>query len=88
MSVVICGNLLFQGQFAPVKGSYSPEFRDLIMDMLQKEPEGRPSANEIMYQRLPLVRMISIGYSFVCIFVCLFVCLFIYSTGLPPCSLL
>ncbi|XP_041376669.1 uncharacterized protein LOC121389122 [Gigantopelta aegis] len=48
-------NKIMKGQFAPVKGSYSAEFRDLIMDMLQKEAEDRPAANEIMYQRLPVL---------------------------------
>ena len=44
--------LVFQGQFAPVKGNYSAEFRDLVSDMLQRDPDLRPSANDIMYHRL------------------------------------
>ncbi|CAH1787997.1 unnamed protein product [Owenia fusiformis] len=46
-------NKIMKGQFAPVKGNYSPEFKMLIRDMLQREPEYRPTASELMYQRLP-----------------------------------
>ncbi|XP_064645421.1 uncharacterized protein LOC135498855 isoform X1 [Lineus longissimus] len=42
-----------KGQFAPVKGNYSEDFKNLIKDMLEREPEYRPSANELMYRRLP-----------------------------------
>ena len=44
--------LFFQGQFAPIKGNYSTEFRNLVSDMLQRDPDLRPSANDIMYHRL------------------------------------
>ena len=53
--------LFFQGQFAPVKGNYSSEFKNLIRDMLQREPEYRPSANELMYQKLPEVSIASVA---------------------------
>ncbi|XP_066264089.1 uncharacterized protein [Branchiostoma lanceolatum] len=46
-------NKIMNGQFAPVKGNYSHEFKDLIQDMLQREPQYRPSANELLYHRLP-----------------------------------
>ncbi|XP_077996626.1 uncharacterized protein LOC144449943 isoform X2 [Glandiceps talaboti] len=46
-------NKIMKGQFTPVKGNYTVEFRALIRDMLQREPEYRPSANELMYARLP-----------------------------------
>ncbi|XP_048236777.1 uncharacterized protein LOC124117551 isoform X2 [Haliotis rufescens] len=46
-------NKIMKGQFAPVKGNYSQGFKDLIMDMLSKEPEERPCANDIMYQHVP-----------------------------------
>ncbi|XP_070545873.1 uncharacterized protein [Ptychodera flava] len=46
-------NKIMKGQFTPVKGNYSPGFKALIRDMLQREPEYRPSANELMYARLP-----------------------------------
>uniref|UniRef100_K1QS00 non-specific serine/threonine protein kinase n=1 Tax=Magallana gigas TaxID=29159 RepID=K1QS00_MAGGI len=46
-------NKIMKGQFAPVKGNYSEEFKSLIMDMLKQDPDERPSANEIMYTRLP-----------------------------------
>ncbi|XP_077861662.1 serine/threonine-protein kinase Nek8-like, partial [Saccoglossus kowalevskii] len=45
-------NKIMKGQFTPVKGSYSVEFKALVRDMLQREPEYRPSANELMYARL------------------------------------
>ncbi len=48
--------ILLQGQFAPVKGSYSQEFKHIIRDMLQREPEYRPSASELWHNRLPEVR--------------------------------
>ena len=44
-----------QGQFAPVKGNYSEEFKTLIMDMLRQEPESRPSAVDLCNTRLPQV---------------------------------
>ncbi|XP_064645012.1 serine/threonine-protein kinase Nek8-like isoform X2 [Lineus longissimus] len=46
-------NKIMKGQFAPVKGNYSEDFKNLIKDMLEHEPEYRPSANELMYRRLP-----------------------------------
>ncbi|XP_064595853.1 serine/threonine-protein kinase Nek9-like [Liolophura sinensis] len=46
-------NKIMKGQFAPVKGNYSQELKQLIADMLLQKPEDRPSANEILYQRLP-----------------------------------
>lgn len=50
-----------QGQFAPVKGAYSQEFKNLIMDMLQREPEYRPSAAEVWNQRLSEVSAINVS---------------------------
>ena len=44
-----------QGQFAPVKGNYSQEFKDLIMKMLNQDPAERPSAHQLMYIDLPTV---------------------------------
>ncbi|KAL3886394.1 hypothetical protein ACJMK2_026392 [Sinanodonta woodiana] len=48
-------NKIMKGQFAPVKGNYSQEFKDLIMDMLKQNPDERPSATELLYTRLPLL---------------------------------
>ncbi|XP_071942036.1 uncharacterized protein [Antedon mediterranea] len=48
-------NKIMKGQFTPVKGNYSQEFKTLIQDMLQREPEYRPSANELMLARLPIL---------------------------------
>ena len=46
-------NKIMKGQFAPIKSSYSQSFRVLIRDMLQRDPQYRPSAHEILYMRLP-----------------------------------
>ncbi|XP_013390784.1 uncharacterized protein LOC106159131 [Lingula anatina] len=46
-------NKIMKGQFAPVKGNYSPEFKAVIRDMLEKEPQYRPSAYELMYKKIP-----------------------------------
>ncbi|VDI36377.1 NIMA (never in mitosis gene a)-related kinase [Mytilus galloprovincialis] len=50
--VIVCFKNL-QGQFAPVKGNYSQELKDLIMDMLKQDPDLRPSACEILNIRIP-----------------------------------
>ncbi|CAD5119050.1 DgyrCDS7699 [Dimorphilus gyrociliatus] len=46
-------NKIMKGKFEPVKGSYSNEFKTLISDMLQKEPEFRPTALELHKKRVP-----------------------------------
>ncbi len=46
-------NKIMKGQFAPVRGNYSQEFKKLVMEMLQREPQYRPSALEIWNTRLP-----------------------------------
>ncbi|XP_067874142.1 uncharacterized protein [Heterodontus francisci] len=46
-------NKIMKGQFAPITNNYSAEFKALVMDMLQKEPQYRPSAHELLYLRLP-----------------------------------
>eukprot|EP00118_Oscarella_pearsei_P007211 m.34505 g.34505 ORF g.34505 m.34505 type:complete len:1380 (+) comp31989_c0_seq3:167-4306(+) len=48
-------NKIMKGQFAPVKSSYSESFRRLIQDMLQRNPEARPSAQALVNTRLPLL---------------------------------
>lgn len=53
--MVIVFFLNLQGQFAPVKGNYSQELKDLIMDMLKQDPDLRPSACEILNIRIPEV---------------------------------
>ena len=30
-----------RGQFAPIRGDYSPQFKQLVRDLLQKDPEFR-----------------------------------------------
>ncbi|KAG1706199.1 Serine/threonine-protein kinase Nek9 [Nymphon striatum] len=46
-------NKIMKGQFAPVKGNYSPHFKKLVRDLLQKDPEFRPTSRELMLARLP-----------------------------------
>ncbi|CAI8018778.1 Serine/threonine-protein kinase Nek8 [Geodia barretti] len=41
--------------FAPVKGDYSDYLKQLITEMLSKNPEDRPSAKEIFTTSLPLL---------------------------------
>jgi len=41
--------------FAPVKGNYSEEFKSLVMDMLQRDPDSRPSAADLCQIKLPPV---------------------------------
>ncbi|XP_078283301.1 uncharacterized protein LOC144608926 [Rhinoraja longicauda] len=46
-------NKIMKGQFAPITDNYSAEFKALVLDMLQKETQYRPSAHELLYSRLP-----------------------------------
>lgn len=46
-------NKIVKGQFAPVRGNYSHGFKKLIQDLLQRDPEYRPTANELLNSRLP-----------------------------------
>ncbi|GFO11680.1 serine/threonine-protein kinase nek8 [Plakobranchus ocellatus] len=46
-------NKIVKAQFPPIKANYSDGLKDLIKDMLKKNPEERPEANYIMYHRLP-----------------------------------
>ena len=41
------------GQFAPIRGPYSPEFKQIVRDLLQKDPEFRPTAADILLKRMP-----------------------------------
>ena len=34
-------NKIMRGQFAPIRGDYSPLFKQLVRDLLQKDPEFR-----------------------------------------------
>nr|XP_053652731.1 serine/threonine-protein kinase Nek8-like [Cherax quadricarinatus] len=40
-------NKIMKGQFAPIKGNYSPGFKQLVRDLLQRDPEFRPTAAEL-----------------------------------------
>ncbi|KAJ9591396.1 hypothetical protein L9F63_002002, partial [Diploptera punctata] len=42
-----------KGHFQPVPGGYSPGFRQLIHDLLQRDPVFRPTAAEILDSKLP-----------------------------------
>ncbi|XP_007907859.1 serine/threonine-protein kinase Nek8-like [Callorhinchus milii] len=46
-------NKIMKGQFAPITDRYSPELKALVTDMLQKEPQYRPAAHELLYVRIP-----------------------------------
>uniref|UniRef100_A0A2C9JNN1 non-specific serine/threonine protein kinase n=1 Tax=Biomphalaria glabrata TaxID=6526 RepID=A0A2C9JNN1_BIOGL len=46
-------NKIMKGQFAPLKGNYSEEFKELVLAMLKKNPDERPEAQAIMYNILP-----------------------------------
>ena len=48
-------NKIMKGQFAPIRGNYSPGFRQLVRDLLQRDPDFRPSAAEALYDRLPVL---------------------------------
>jgi len=45
--LIVISNSSSQGQFAPIKGNYSPGFRQLVRDLLQRDPEFRPTAAEV-----------------------------------------
>lgn len=49
---------MWQGQFTPIKGNYSTEFRELVSLMLQHDHDLRPSAYDILYTHLPQVNLI------------------------------
>ncbi|XP_040565280.1 serine/threonine-protein kinase Nek8 [Lepeophtheirus salmonis] len=46
-------NKIVRGQFAPIKGDYSPLFKQLVRDLLQRDPDFRPTASHVMLVRLP-----------------------------------
>ncbi|XP_029199657.2 uncharacterized protein LOC114964483 isoform X1 [Acropora millepora] len=46
-------NKIMKGQFAPIRGNYSPEFRLLVADILQKDPDHRPDVDELLHERIP-----------------------------------
>nr|CAD7412944.1 unnamed protein product [Timema poppensis] len=46
-------NKIMKGQFQPIPLGYSQGFRQLVHDLLQKEPIFRPTAAEILESRLP-----------------------------------
>ncbi|XP_030856391.1 uncharacterized protein LOC100892600 isoform X3 [Strongylocentrotus purpuratus] len=48
-------NKIMKGQFTPVKGNFSQEFKSLVQDMLQREPEYRPSANALDFNHIPVL---------------------------------
>ncbi|XP_023209430.1 uncharacterized protein LOC111612447 [Centruroides sculpturatus] len=46
-------NKIVKGQFAPVRGNYSLGFKKLIQELLQRDPEYRPTAKELLNARIP-----------------------------------
>lgn len=49
-------NKIVRGQYPPIRGDYSPRYKHLIRDLLQKDPEFRPTASEVLLQRLPEIQ--------------------------------
>lgn len=41
-------NKIIKGQFAPIRGNYSQEFKGLVRDCLQIEPQYRPNASDLV----------------------------------------
>ncbi|XP_028402383.1 uncharacterized protein LOC114525324 [Dendronephthya gigantea] len=41
-------NKIVKGQFAPIRGNYSQDFKALVRDCLQIEPQYRPDASELV----------------------------------------
>ena len=41
------------GQFAPIRGPYSPAFKQLVRDLLQTDPDFRPAASDVLLKRMP-----------------------------------
>ena len=50
-------NKIMKGQFAPIRGAYSPLFKQLVRDLLQRDPEFRPSAAEILLSKVPALHV-------------------------------
>ena len=46
-------NKIMRGQFAPIRGNYSYLFKQLVRDLLQRDPEFRPTASEVLFTKLP-----------------------------------
>ena len=46
-------NKIMKGQFASISDNYTEAFRNLVNCMLQRNPEDRPTAQEILYHYLP-----------------------------------
>ena len=42
-----------RGQFAPIRGPYSPGFKQLVRDLLQRDPDFRPTASDVLLKRMP-----------------------------------
>lgn len=46
-------NKIMRGNIAPIQGSYSAEFKQLVHDMLHREPSERPTAQMLDLLRIP-----------------------------------
>ena len=53
MYVCMYISIATQVSFTPIGGAYSEALKQLVLDMLQKEPEARPSASDLYSLRLP-----------------------------------
>jgi hypothetical protein len=53
-------NKIVKGQYEQIRGNYSNEFKILVRDLLNKDPEGRPAAHTLLYDRvMPVCFLIS-----------------------------
>jgi NIMA (never in mitosis gene a)-related kinase len=57
-------NKIMKGQYAPLKGNYSDAFRQLVNDLLMRDPAARPLAEEIFNKKLPPLLKKFVGDSF------------------------
>ena len=44
---------IMSGQFAPIRGPYSPGFKQLVRDLLQTDPDFRPTASDVLLKIMP-----------------------------------
>ena len=56
-------NKIMRGQFAPIRGQYSPSFKQLVRDLLQRDLAYRPTATTVLLERMPeLMAQFANGY--------------------------
>ena len=45
-------NKIMKGQYEQIRGNYSTDFKNLVREMLTKEPELRPSVRAVLYEKV------------------------------------